>query len=466
MQTLEVEPAVAATPARSASSLLTIFALLVALSAGLEATAEWIASLIPRPLSWLNPFGPAMFWTLGFGIMNYLIDEGVAMFASALTALGLLVFALLMVRAGAALAHRRLVTVGLLGILALALSLSSASAVERRSGKVVTVPSDQTVNDSLLAGGDVVNIDGTVTGNLFALGRRVAVRGIVKGDVVAVAQTLDVDGRVEGNVYVYPASANIRGHVARGVYGSGGYVLLESASQVDGEVVGAWGSAEARGNIGKDLRVYGGSLVLSRPARVGGNVEAHVSRAKDLFVEPGVVISGQTKTLLPPPQPSRFARPRFYLRQGVHLAAALLTGLLLYWLFPALFAARLGDASSALRALGIGFLVLVATPAAAIVTGITLVGIPLALLALAAWLAALYLAKIILAASVGQAIRRAPPGRTASFALDLLIGLAIVFVTINLPYLGGWIHFLVLLLGLGLAFIQVRSRWQPPTTAM
>ena len=197
----------------------------------------------------------------------------------------------------------------------------------------------------------------------------------------------------------------------------------------------------------------------------GGNVEAHVSRAKDLFIEPGVVISGQTKNFLPTPRPSRYARPRFYLGQGVRLAAALLTGFVLYCLFPFLFAARLDKTSSALRPLGIGFLVLVATPIAAIVAGITLIGIPLALLALAAWLAGLYLAKIVLAALVGQAIRRSPVGRTASFALDLLIGLAIVFVAINLPYLGGWISFLVLLLGLGLAFTQLRSHWQRPTMA-
>jgi hypothetical protein len=44
--------------------------------------------------------------------------------------------------------------------------------------------------------------------------------------------------------------------------------------------------------------------------------------------------------------------------------------------------------------------------------------------------------------------------------------LAIVFVASNLPYLGGWIRFLVLLLGLGLAFIQARSHWQRGTTAM
>jgi hypothetical protein len=95
-----------------------------------------------------------------------------------------------------------------------------------------------------------------------------------------------------------------------------------------------------------------------------------------------------------------------------------------------------------------------------------LIGIPLALLALAAWLAGLYLAKIVLAALVGQAIRRSPGGGTLSFALDLLIGLSIVFVAINLPHLGGWINFLAILLGLGLAFIQLRSRWQRATTAM
>jgi anti-sigma factor RsiW len=466
MQTLEDEPAVNAMPARSASSLVRICALLIAVAAGLEAAAEWIATLIPGPLGWLNPFGPGMLWTLGFGVLNYLIEEGTAMFASAFTALALLVFALLIVRAGVPSAHRRPATIGLLTTLALVVGLSSASAVEKRTGEVITVPQNQTVNDSLLAGGEEVIIDGTVTGNLFAMAERVAVKGTVKGDLITFAQTLDVDGTVEGNVYAASKSANIRGHVAHGVYGFAGHVQLEPASQVDGEVVAGAGSVEVRGSIGKDLSVYGGALGLWRPARVGGNVEAHVSKAKDLFVEPGTVISGQTKTLLPPPRPTRFARPRFYLGQAIALASALLMGLVLYWLFPVLFAARLDKTSSALWALGTGFLVLVATPIAVLVVAITLIGLPLALLALAAWLAGLYLAKIVVAALLGRAIRRSLAGRTASFALDLLIGLAIVFVAINLPYLGGWVHFLVLLLGLGLAFIQITSRWQRVATAM
>jgi len=465
MQTLDDEPAAAATPAWSASSLIRVFALLIAGSAALEAAAQWIATSIPGPLGWLNPFGPAMFWTLGFAIGNFLIQEGAAMFVSTLVALGLLVFALLIVGARASFAYRRSVTIGLLGVLALVLSVSSASAVERRSGEVVTVPHDQTVNGSLWAGGDTVNIDGMVIGNAFVMAREVTVKGTVKGDLFTLTQDVDIDGTVEGNVYTLSQSATIRGHVAQSVYGLSSRVRLESSGRVDGEVVVGAGSTDVRGNIGKDLSAYGNHVALWNPARVGGNVEAHVPKVTDLFVEPGVVIGGQTKTQLPPPRPSRYGRPRFYVWQCVRLAAALLTGLVLYWLFPFLFAARLDNTNSALRALGIGFLVLVATPVAALIAAITLIGLPLAVLTMAAWLASLYLAKIVLAASVGQAIRRSPNGQTLSFVLDLLLGLAIVFVAINLPYLGGWLSFLVLLLGLGVEFIQLRSHWQRPSMA-
>jgi len=235
---------------------------------------------------------------------------------------------------------------------------------------------------------------------------------------------------------------------------------------VDGEVVAASSSTEVRGTIGKHLSAYSGHVELWTPARVGGDVEAHVAKAKNLFVEPGVVIAGKTETFLPTRRPSRYARPGFYLMQGVRLAAALLTGLVLYWLFPILFAARLDRASSVLVTMGLGFLVLVAPPIAALLAAITLVGLPLALLGTGLWLACLYVAKIFVAALIGQGIRRSPLSQPKSFALDLLIGLAIVFVASNLPYLGGWIRFLVLLLGLGLAFIQARSHWQRGTTAM
>jgi len=108
--------------------------------------------------------------------------------------------------------------------------------------------------------------------------------------------------------------------------------------------------------------------------------------------------------------------------------------------------------------LGIGFLVLVATPIAALIVAITLIGLPLALISVALWLIAIYLAKIFVAAWIGEGLVHSGT-QVRSLALPLLVGLVIVFVAINLPYIGGILHFLVILLGLGMVFLRARAAW-------
>ena len=99
-----------------------------------------------------------------------------------------------------------------------------------------------------------------------------------------------------------------------------------------------------------------------------------------------------------------------------------------------------------------------------VIAGITLVGLPLAVIGLLTFVVALYMAKIFVAALIGQALvgppGLAPPKRLGSFALALLAGLAILFVTMNVPYVGELVRVVVLLLGLGLAFGQLQNRWR------
>jgi len=98
-----------------------------------------------------------------------------------------------------------------------------------------------------------------------------------------------------------------------------------------------------------------------------------------------------------------------------------------------------------LRTAGLGLLVLT-VPIVALITAFTLVGLPLALIALAAWILALYLAKIVLGATVGRMLL---PDREA-ITVPLLVGLAIVLVAGNLPWIGGIVGFVLTLVGLGL----------------
>src|ERR1051326_6855666 len=198
---------------------------------------------------------------------------------------------------------------------------------------------------------------------------------------------------------------------------------------------------------------------------VGGNLEAQVKRPKDVDIERGAVIGGQTRLSTEKKGPSRYATGHFYYWQAIWMAGALIIGLLLSGSAPGLFAARLDSGPSLLWSALTGFLVLVATPIAAIIACITLVGIPAGIVAILIWaISWVFLAKVFVGASLGRGLLQGRSTETP-FVLALLAGLLVVFVAINLPYVGGWLGFLVILVGLGLGAFGLRSGMKRRATA-
>lgn len=498
VQEAGVEPqGVMARPARPLDILWTALAVLVA-AVGLEGLFGWVSEASPpASVEWFNPLSLAGQLNLFFTALFYFIQEGVTMLQTNLTTVSVLVLGLLLVGGGVYWLRRRPATVAVLITLVLALGLAlPASALEQRKGGTITVPSGQTLDDTLIAHGESVIIDGVVTGNLITNAQHLTIRGTVRGDVICFAQMVDLDGTVEGNVFAFAQWVTLRGRVKQAFHGFIQNFRLEPAGRVDTDLIafaqqanldGTVGrdatlfaaTADVRGTIGRNLTARTDRLTLLAPARVGGNLTAYCKKEKAVHIDPGVTVAGKTETRIAKHEPSaasRYMRPKFYLQQGLGLAVVFLLGLLLFWLFPALFPARLDTASGVLRAAGVGFLALVAPPVAALILSIILLGIGLVagmvliaqllpLLILVLWLTALYLAKVFVGAFLGQALLRPPAGQRAPLAVPLLAGLVIVFVALNVPYLGGLFRFLVWLLGLGIVVAQVRSYWRRPQSA-
>ena len=82
----------------------------------------------------------------------------------------------------------------------------------------------------------------------------------------------------------------------------------------------------------------------------------------------------------------------------------------------------------------------------AVLVALTLVGLPLSFIAVAAWLLGLYLAKILVGAVVGRMLL----SQSDSLGWTLLVGIAVVIVAVNLPFIGGIINFVLTVVGLGL----------------
>src|SRR5262249_48444756 len=143
----------------------------------------------------------------------------------------------------------------------------------------------------------------------------------------------------------------------------------------------------------------------------------------------------------------------FYVWQTIWLTAAFLAGLLLFWIVPALSRLRPATVRDLLASAGVGLLALVGLPVVALIAAVTLIGLPLGLIALACWLIAMYFAKIVVAGFLGRSLLEKNDTH-ASTALVLLAGLVPIFIAINLPYVGGLVNFLLIVLGLGMLVLR------------
>jgi cytoskeletal protein CcmA (bactofilin family) len=353
--------------------------------------------------------------------------------------------------------------------------------LERRHGEFITVAANETVDDTLLAVGNTVRVEGVVNGDLLAFGRTVEVRGTVKGDLVSFAKRIVVTGTVEGHIFncsqsldldgqlgqslygwVQSLSVSNRGHVGDGIVLGAGDVTLEG--EVKRSVTIFASNADVSGSIGRELTMAGGSLTLTNTARVGGNLTARVRQLKDVHIADGATIAGKRDIQVRVRQ-SQFTRPRFYFHQAIWLAAAMLVGWLGLVVFPGFFEACTQAVGSGWRSLGLGFGVLVGVPVAVIVVAITLVGLPVSLMLFAVYLAALYLAKIWVGAFLGRVLLKPAGATKRDWLLGLLVGLLILTIVGFIPYLGGLIRLAVICLGLGAFVWQVYRASGAATTA-
>lgn len=409
------------------------------------------------------------------------------MLTSAIEIAGAAVLTIVLVAAAAA-GRRRGGTAAVLAVAVAAVVFApqSGEALEiRRAEQLLSVPAGETIDDTLIALGDSIEIDGTVTGDLIALGRRVVIRGAVDGQLVTAARTVDIEGSLGGSVLGFAQTLTVRdGKIARNLFGFGQQVTASGdvtiggnavvfgsnaalAGTVSSDVYGFAGELDVSSAVGGDLTAYAGTVRVLGPARIDGDVVAHVQSESALQVSSGATISGTVRTEIEDglarekPSVAREAAG-FLASQVVRFGAAFVTGLILLWLVPPLKRMSLDSAGEVVTSAGVGLVTLVAVPIIALMTAVTLIGLPIAILGVLVWLVWIYFAKIVLAQFIGRKLFDRTD-RSRHFALTLLVGLLLVFLAINIPLLGGLLNFLMTITGLGMLviFLWGLSRGRP-----
>jgi cytoskeletal protein CcmA (bactofilin family) len=374
---------------------------------------------------------------------------------------------------------RRMMTVAVvMGAIVAAVALpSTAGAAELKHGDPsYTLPAGEVVHTDLIVSADSTRIDGDVEGDLIAFSRSVTVNGHIKGDVISFSQELRVNGPVDGNVRAFVQMLQLNSTVARNVMAWAGDVNLEQSAKVNGTMTLGAGHAELRGAVTGDLLAFTGDLDIS-----GSLGHDALIRGGNLSIGSNAVIAGKTKAeLRQQPDVSSTAKlgspidvtikkreygpsyssARFYLHQCLKWGASFLFGLVLVFLMPGFFFDTVSSCNKTAPAIGFGVLFLFATPIAAVIACITVVGLGVGISALMLWLIAIYAAQVFVGAWLGEKILGAGVGAGAALG-RLALGLVILRALSMLPFLGHWISFAVVIWGMGALALAAYKHMRP-----
>lgn len=330
----------------------------------------------------------------------------------------------------------------LVAVAVVVLSLFSgvAAAQETRSGETVVVGEDETVDGDLQAFAGTVVIQGTVDGDLTAFGGDVLIEGEVTGDAEAFAGNVRVTGDVGGEVGTAAGNVTIGENASVGALSAaGGNVAVEGT--VAGDVEAAAGSVSlGPGAVVEGDLTYGGELNRHPDAEVVGSVSEESTSG------PVPAPIGEL------PTPPTWLGPLYWLLVNLVLGAVLLAA------FP-----RFSDAvattarTAALKSGGVGVLALVGIPIALGLVAITLVGIPLSIAGALLFAPLLWVGSVYGRFALGAWLLALADAENRWVALAL--GLVVVALVGLIPYLGGLIEFLVLLLGLGALSLALYDRY-------
>ncbi len=372
--------------------------------------------------------------------------------------------------------HIKLLLIGLIAAIPLAIGITTANAQTFRSGNAVSISSDQTINSTLYTSGRNIDVAGNVNGDVICAGQNINISGTITGDVLCAGQNIQITGTVEGSVRLAGQNVTITGRIQRNVSAASQDFTVSARSTINGDISTVGQDAAINGTVGRDIAAAntnltinsrvgrnvtstGNQLTLGNSANIRGNVE--YTSPKQLDRENGAQVAG--RTIHHQTEQTSDSKPVFGLAFSWLFAlylfvSMLLIALVLVLLMPQIFQ-RATDRTLAnpLMTVLIGFAASILVPILLIGLMFTVIGIPLAIFGWFVWVVLLFLAGPFAAYLLGRILLR---GGAKNAILVMLAGAAVLLILYFIPFINILAILLALWFGLGTVF-QTLPRNKP-----
>jgi hypothetical protein len=327
-------------------------------------------------------------------------------------------------------------------------------------GETVTVDEDL-VGDVYVAGG-TVTVNGNIAGDLLVAGGEVTIAGTVTQDVRVAGGEVTLEGTIGGNTSAaagrlkQSSSSSIAGSA---VLAAGQFDLLGS---IQGKTHLAGGQADLSGNFNQTVTGAVGSATIGSAAVIAGDLQ--LMTEEEAQISNGATITGRRDVRV-------IERHQEEERQDLRpdwgmLVFNILGGMFAGAVLLSLFSKQAQTTSGymlkkPLETLVWGFVKLVVTPFVILLLLITVAGIPLAAVVFLLYIALFFVSGWLVSYALGRKIYQLTKANWLnSRYVQYLVGLIVLSLLTALPYLGGWVQFVMYLAGFGAVLQLENSIWQ------
>ena len=315
-----------------------------------------------------------------------------------------------------------------------------------------------TSSGNVFGGGDQLKIDQDIPGDLVLGGSRLEINGNVIDDFIGAGGELIVNGDVSGNIIAAGGSIRVNGNVGGDLVAAGGQIFLSKDSTVKGDILLAGGEVTLNGIVNGNGSVSAGTLRIGEDFELKGNLELEAENPpSDLKDKVGGSLS-----IIPVTRQNQYTggSEGFSIFSFIlGLLATLALGFILIYTFPS-FVTGLAEIvkGSALKAGLLGLVLLIFVPVLSVILLITMFGWSLSILLMLMLALAALIATIPVKLLAGEMIYSKVFKKEAGKMIYYLTGAVIFAIVYEIPFLGGLIKFIALLVGLGALGIWISKK--------
>lgn len=371
---------------------------------------------------------------------------------------------------------------------------------------------DTIFNDDVFIIGNNIKFQSHITGDLIGASQDIVFSGICNGNINWAARRITINGPVDGSIRGVAQTIDINSRVGRNLVAAGETITIGPGTSVsvDANLAGfkilAGSKIIFEGSVGNDLVIRGDKIIIA--GKVGGDLDI---KASIIEIEPSAVIEGDLIYKSPNKIkigdevvikgnirrieieedseqekysaffPIRFLIIMFMIFNFIFSFIVFIVALALgnAWMVPLMFLALIVSGTVlvsinkkfALKAtsvienrflvsLGLGILLILLFPLAALIAVVTFVGIPIGIMIVFAFGILSFVGVIYTAQFVGSYLSRLLKiGKQPPSFLCLFIGIIVLAGLILIPIIGWFVAIAALALGLGsivLSFEKVK----------